>query len=401
MDILNRREGETLEEYQIRLSLGLLNKEVGFEDIEWEDIKELLNSSKHRDTLRREGYGIRIYDDYIKSKTKEMIAEEEYQKLLEKEIELEKKKIKVRDERNLLNKQIRELARKDSLGEILEDKLEELKTSKPILPTEIINRTSSSGRDGVMLISDMHLGSEVDNILDKYNPDICKKKLGYYVDKVIKYGKENDIDKLYVLIAGDLVSGIIHDTNRYESRLNIIEQITQVSELLSETIAELSRHFYIFTGIVLGNHDRCVAQKDKSLENENFVLLIEQFIRLRLENNHRVIFIDKKDEGILEVDIKGNKCLCVHGHNDRDNSLDRLIEMFEYKPSYIFKGHDHRARIFEKNRTTIICNGAFSGEEYSKNARLYNKSVQIFTIFNEEGMECNYFINLNNYITNN
>ena len=111
-------------------------------------------------------------------------------------------------------------------------------------------------------------------------------------------------------------------------------------------------------------------------------------------NNHKQ---DKKDEGILEVDIKGNKCLCVHGHNDRDNSLDRLIEMFEYKPSYIFKGHDHRARIFEKNRTTIICNGAFSGEEYSKNARLYNKSVQIFTIFNEEGMECNYFINLNNY----
>ncbi len=397
MDILNRREGETLEEYQIRLSLGLLNKEVGFEDIEWEDIKELLNSSKHRDTLRREGYGIRIYDDYIKSKTSEMIAEEEYQKLLEKEIELEKKKVKVRDERNLLNKQIRELARKENLGEILEEKLEELKTSKPILPTKAIDRTSSSGRDGVMLISDMHLGSEVDNILDKYNPDICKKKLGYYVDKVIKYGKENDIDKLYVLIAGDLVSGIIHDTNRYESRLNIIEQITQVSELLSEAIAELSRHFYIFTGIVLGNHDRCVAQKDKSLENENFVLLIEQFIRLRLENNHRVIFIDKKDEGILEIDIKGNKCLCVHGHNDRDNSLDRLIEMFEYKPSYIFKGHDHRARIFEKNRTTIICNGAFSGEEYSKNARLYNKSVQIFTIFNEEGMECNYFINLNNY----
>lgn len=35
MDILNRREGETLEEYQIRLSLGLLNKEVGFEDVEW------------------------------------------------------------------------------------------------------------------------------------------------------------------------------------------------------------------------------------------------------------------------------------------------------------------------------------------------------------------------------
>ena len=71
--------------------------------------------------------------------------------------------------------------------------------------------------------------------------------------------------------------------------------------------------------------------------------------------------------------------------------------MFEYNPSYIFKGHDHRAKIFEKNRTTIICNGAFSGEEYAKNARLYNKSIQIFSIFNEEGMESNYLVDLGNY----
>ena len=398
MDILNRREGETDYEYCFRLSYAKVREGL---DIDWQEIVNLCNINWSADHCRKTMIGAIRHQDYIDSKTKEQLESEQYEKLIQKELELKKEKVKVQDLKTQVNKQIRELARKENLGEILEEKLEELKTSKPILPTKAIDRTSSSGRDGVMLISDMHLGSEVDNILDKYNPDICKKKLGYYVDKVIKYGKENDIDKLYVLIAGDLVSGIIHDTNRYESRLNIIEQITQVSELLSEAIAELSRHFYIFTGIVLGNHDRCVAQKDKSLENENFVLLIEQFIRLRLENNHRVIFIDKKDEGILEIDIKGNKCLCVHGHNDRDNSLDRLIEMFEYKPSYIFKGHDHRARIFEKNRTTIICNGAFSGEEYSKNARLYNKSVQIFTIFNEEGMECNYFINLNNYITNN
>ena len=64
-NILKRREGETLEEYQIRLSLGLLKKEIGYEELEWEDIKELLQSEKHRDTLRREGYGIRIYDEYI------------------------------------------------------------------------------------------------------------------------------------------------------------------------------------------------------------------------------------------------------------------------------------------------------------------------------------------------
>lgn len=385
-------------EKKLKLCLQKLNKEV---DLDWCEIVEELGLDVSSDHLRKTAYGIKEYDDYIKSKTKEMIADEAYQRLIDKELQLKEKEVKIRDMNNALNKKIRENARKDSLGEILEEKMEELKTSKPFMNNENFTFTPSSGRDGVMFISDIHMGSEVDNILDKYNPNICRTKMFYYVEKVIQYGKENNIDKLYVLIGGDIVSGIIHDTNRYESRLNIVEQITESSEMLSEAISILSNHFYCMCGLVLGNHDRIVAQKDKSLENENFAILIDKFIKFRLANNSRVVFLEKKDEGILEIDVKGHKCLCVHGHCDRDNTLDRLIEMFDYKPEFIFKGHDHKARIFEKNRTTIICNGAFSGEEYSKNARLYNKSIQMFSIFDDDGMVCNYFINLNDYVINN
>lgn len=380
-------------EKKLELCLQKLNKEV---DLDWIEIVELLNLDCSADHLRKTAYGMKETYDYFNSKTKEMIAQEEYEKLLNQELKIKKEKIKLNDMKAQLNKQVRELARTEDLMEILENKLEELKYVKP-LETNHFPITETSGKDGVMLCSDIHLGSEVDNVLDKYNPNICKEKMNYYVDKVIQHGKQNNIDKLYVLMAGDLVSGIIHDVNRYESRLNIIEQITMVSELISEAINRLSNYFYCICGIVLGNHDRVVAKKDKSIENENFSILIEQFVRLRLKDNPRVVFLEKRDEGILEIDIKGNKCICVHGHHDTDKTLDRLIEMFEYNPSYIFKGHDHRAKIFEKNRTTIICNGAFSGEEYAKNARLYNKSIQIFSIFNEEGMESNYLVDLGNY----
>lgn len=392
-NILKRKDGETDYEYCFRLSWEKSKNQL---DIDWQEIVDLCGLDWSADHCRKTMIGAIRHQEYINTKTREQLTNEQYTKLLEKELELEKKKVKIQDMKTALNKQIRETARKESLEKILEEKMEELKASKPLgnNPSLFLK---PSGRDGVMLISDIHLGSEVDNILDKYNPQICKEKMFYYVDKVIQYGKENNIDKLYILIAGDIVSGIIHDTNRYESRLNIIEQITVASEMLSEAINKLSNYFYCFTGLVLGNHDRIVAKKDKSLEDENFAVLIDKFIKLRLENNPRVIFLDKEDEGILEINIRGHKCLCVHGHNDKDSSLDRLIEMFEYKPSFIFKGHDHRARIFEKNRTTIICNGAFSGEEYGKNARLYNKSQQIFSIFDKDGMTCNYFIDLANY----
>ena len=45
----DKLEDETLEEYQVRLSNLKL---IEGEDLDWEDIKELLSSEKHRDTVR-------------------------------------------------------------------------------------------------------------------------------------------------------------------------------------------------------------------------------------------------------------------------------------------------------------------------------------------------------------
>ena len=73
-----RIEGETLEEYQTRLSILKL---IDGEDLDWEDIKELLGSDKHRDTLRREGYGIVLASKVYEKKLAEM-EDEYYYKLM-------------------------------------------------------------------------------------------------------------------------------------------------------------------------------------------------------------------------------------------------------------------------------------------------------------------------------
>ena len=66
-------ENESIEEYQTRLSILKL---IDGEDLDWEDIKELLGSDKHRDTLRREGYGIVLASKVYEKKLAEM--ENEY-----------------------------------------------------------------------------------------------------------------------------------------------------------------------------------------------------------------------------------------------------------------------------------------------------------------------------------
>ena len=180
-DILKRREGESFFEWKLRLCLSKLNKEL---DEDWQELIDILGLDMSPCHLRKTAYGLKEYDNYIKTKTPELIGKEEYEKLLSKEIEIKKERVKLNDQRNLLNRQIRDLARKDNLGSILEEKLEKL-------PNQVLNMSytqhETSKKQGIFCISDVHYGMTVDNFLNKYNPDIARERMSYLVDKVIEY----------------------------------------------------------------------------------------------------------------------------------------------------------------------------------------------------------------------
>lgn len=406
-----RKENETLEEYQLRLSVMKLKDG---EDIEWQDIKELLDSDEHRDTLRRKGKGLvmaydiyeekiaKLEDEYyyklkkMKEKVDEDIEDKRLREINNKVNQLQKEKQKLKDERNHINAERRIVARVEHLIECTKDEIEELNETKPLLGDVDLVKTVSE-EEGVVLLSDIHYGAETDNILDCYNPQICEKKLNYYCEKVIEYGELNNLSIVYMLGLGDFISGLIHNVNRFDSRLLITEQVVKISELIAEFINELSKHFYVKYAIINGNHSRIVAEKDNSREEENFTEFIRPFVKSRLNKNQNVEYIEHRDCGIIEVDVLGNKCIAIHGDNDRDRNLDRLIQMYDYPVDYIFRGHFHQAKQFDVNSTTVICSGAFGSEGYAKKGRLYNKPIQKFLIFNKEGMVCCYDINLNNY----
>ena len=392
---LKRREGETLFEWKLRLSLMKLNKET---DLDWCELVELLEMDMSADHYRKLSYGYKEYDDYIKSKTKEMIAQEEYEKLLTKELEIKKEKVKLQDMRNLVNKQVRELSRKENLSEVLEKKLAELEMQPKIINDEYKNRVTSN-RDMVCLISDIHYGIKTTNALSPYDSDICKLKMNYLIDKTIKFSLENDVDKLYVMILGDEISGLIHNTTRLEQREDVISQVIEVSELLYESIVKLANNLpYVIVGLAQGNHSRVMADKKDSLEHENFTRLIKEFLRLRLANISNVLLLENVfDEAIIELNIRGYNVIGLHGQNDRLNNLDRLIEMFDKKIDYVCLGHYHQSKEFETNKTEIIVNGCFSGDDYSKRLRLYNKPIQKLLLFDDTGKIATYNINLDFY----
>ena len=382
-------------EKKLELCLAKLNKEI---DKDWIEIVQELGLDCSSDHLRKTAYGMKECYDYFSNKTKEMIAQEEYERLLEKELEIKKEKVKLNDLKTQLNKQIRELARKENLGEILEEKLKELDMQPRIINDEYKQRVTSN-RDMVCLISDIHYGIKTTNALSPYDSDICKQKMNYLIDKTIRFSLENDVDKLYVMILGDEISGLIHNTTRLEQREDVISQVIDVSELLYESIIKLAENLpFVVVGMAQGNHSRVMADKKDSLEQENFTRLVKEFLKLRLVNVSNVLLLENEfDESIIEINIRGYNVIGLHGQNDSLNNVSRLTEMFDKKIDYVCFGHYHNAREFENNKTEVIVNGCFSGDDYSKRLRLYNKPIQKLLLFDDTGKIATYNINLDFY----
>ena len=411
----DRVEGETLEEYQMRLSVLKL---VDGMDIDWTEIRDLLveagMESKHPDNIRKEGYAFvkankilekklaEMEDEYyyklkrMKEKVDEEIEDKRIKEINNKINQLQKEKQKLKDERNFINAERRTVARLEHLVECTKEDIEKLNKAKPLIQEDIID-VGNTDRDGIILLSDLHLGAYAENMLDQYNPEIAKEKLNYYIDRVCGKIVKDGIKNTYFLVAGDILSGIIHNTTRFSNRLNISEQVSFASELLAEAINKVSNYSNVHVGILSGNHDRIIADKQEHMESENFVEFIREMVALRLVNNNRVVILKPQDCTLLSLDIRGYKIAVVHGNNDRKKTIDRLIEMNKIVYDYVLQGHWHKFSIEQHNHTTIITNGAFGGEEYGKNARLYNKPEQLFMEITDDGIESIMPINLNNY----
>ena len=395
MDILNRREGETDYEYCFRLSYAKVREGL---DIDWQEIVNLCNLNWSADHCRKTMIGAIRHQDYIDSKTKEQLTNEQYTKLLEKELELKKEKVKLTDLKTQVNKQIRELARKESLSELLEDKLKQL-DMQPKMINDSYKQRVTSNRDMVCLISDIHYGIKTTNAISPYDSDVCKQKMDYLINKTIAFSLENDVDKLYLMILGDEISGLIHNTTRLEQREDVISQVIEVSELLYESIVKLAKNLpFVVVGLAQGNHSRVMADKKDSLEQENFTRLIKEFLKLRLANISNVLLLENKfDESIIELNIRGYNVIGLHGQNDSLGKVSKLTEMFDKKIVYVCFGHWHNSKEFENNKTEVIVKVCFSGDDYSKRLRLYNKPIQKLLLFDDTGRIATYNINLDFY----
>ncbi len=323
--------------------------------------------------------------------------DEYYEKLQNEKRELERAKIKFRDERNAWNKQNYIDARVEEKLDLLEKEL--LSQGKVNFEThEYVN--SVSDNDILIILSDFHIGQCFHSMWGEYNSDIAKKRLCKLLNEVIEIQKTHKSENCYISLQGDMISGNIHKTIQVKNRENVIEQIKIASELISSFCYELSKVFnQVIVSSVVGNHSR-MDRKDESLHDERLDDIIIWGIELTLKHIKNIHISRRNfDSGIAEINIRNKIYIAVHGDYDRytNSGVSNLCMHLGFIPYAITYGHLHTCAVSEANGVKMIRGGSLagSGDDYTIEKRLSGKPSQMVCVCNGNGVVCYYPIELN------
>lgn len=366
---------------------NIVNYELGIDEEKWRD------ESSFR---KRYQAAKKFYDEVFSKMESDTYAKE----IMALRRELERAKIKFRDERNAWQKQNYIDARVEEKLNLLEDQLKEI--GRVNFDSHDCTKINSDN-DMLVMLSDLHIGQTFSSIWGEFNVKIAKERLNKYLSEIIKIKNRHHSENCYISIQGDLISGSIHKSIAITNRENVIEQIKIASELIASFCYELSKHFSnIYITNVSGNHSR-IDKKEDALHDERLDDLIKWAVDILLHHveNISTYGLDNGnlDNGIALMKIRGKDYINVHGDYDSytKNGVSNLLMMLGFIPYAITFGHMHTCAVDECNGIKMIRGGSLagSGDSYTIEKRLSGKPSQMVCVCNDKGVEAYYTVELN------
>lgn len=367
-------ENESISEYCHRMFMTVKQEE----NLSWKQLAEIMN----------EELGLNYSDWWYREREKVYIStdpEEDNSALLE----IMKAKVKLSDERVQMNALVRRLSREETIKEIALQAAELVSNKKSLIelttPKFIVGGVDE---EGLLLIGDWHYGVDINNCFNIFNPRICKERVSKLYTEVIKLGRIRT-NKLTIANLGDMIAGNIHLPLRINSRIDVITQVMEVSEILAEFVHALSGHFDINYFSVDDNHSRIEPNKNDSIDLESLCRVTDWYLRKRLENVSNIHFNDNQfGDSIAVAQILGHNIAFVHGHKDNQSTIiDKLNNFTKQHFDLICSAHMHHFSADESYNTLMIANGSLMGtDEYAFNKRLNSDPSQTLIMVSEDNI---------------
>lgn len=292
---------------------------------------------------------------------------------------LKLERYKLADERTQANAYYRRLSREQTIKEIAAEIADKFNNKKLLPQFDVVHRADGN-KEAILCTSDWHYGMDFSNYWNQYNPDIARERIANLQNEVANTIIDEGISHLYIVNLGDMIAGRIHLTIRLESRIDVITQTIEVSEILAEFIHALSQYVKIDYYDCADNHSRLEPNKKEALNLETLQRIIPWYLQSRLNNLDDITIHTNNmyGEDIINFNVFDYKVAGVHGDKDRPIDVVNNINLLTKEHfDMILTAHLHHFSADEKDDTLIISNGSLMGTDtYSKNLRLYSRPSQ-------------------------
>lgn len=362
----------------------------------WEELSIIVNEELH--TNRSESYYRKNFKNgafdlnYAEEKIDDC-SEDDRASLTEILLNIRKEKVRVRDENTQMNALIRKQARYESLldisKEIASNIAKEMAAHKYLyIESTTPTVKSSHNRSAILELSDWHYGISVNSYWNVYNPTIARDRVKKLLEETIRYCRFNGVEEIFVVNLADLICGRIHLTLRLQSRIDVITQIIEVSEILAEFLAELSNTgMRVHYAGCLDNHSRLEPNKGDALDLESLARITDWYLKERL--GKAIEFHENTySHDLVDFIVRGHKVAGIHGDKDKPNEVVKHISLMT-RNSYelVLTAHLHHFSCDEQNETVVISNGSLMGtDDYAEKLRLSSKPSQNLIIVSDDNV---------------
>lgn len=271
------------------------------------------------------------------------------------------------------------------------------------LPTKIPNwlnraRSDRKGRAVIgCLVSDIHDGEVIDpdeiNGVNQFNPDICSERLHRYFSAATiignRWAEDCAVEGVLLSLAGDMISGDIHEELRITNAFTSHEQVQHVLGLLIAGVNTLLEAYPVVHVVAVpGNHGRSTVKPTaKNYAVLSYDMLIASMLARHFANDKRVTFqVGKSKDQITPV--FGRTVLTTHfdkigtrgGQGFAGPMLPiirgakKIIEQqgsVDRRPDLVQGGHYHSTGNPYLGPLPILANGSVIGvSEYADDLRV-------------------------------
>lgn len=374
-------------------------KDSGELDLTWAEVADILNREFRPDEPYQESAyrkQFQVANLFYESVFAKQIGGDSYiEQMREERQELYKVKTQVRDERNELNRKLREQARAGTLLDMVKDVMRAECKPFEYLPSPVV----VGNTDMIVQLTDLHGGLKADNFLNKFNEEILNVRIKKYLDEILMIQDIHKCQRCHLVLGGDLINGLIHTVLRIESSMNVIEQVKAVSILVGNFVRRLKLLFSeVHVYSVSGNHSRLSPKKDDQLDGEELDSLVPFYVDLMFAGDDSVtVHENKMGNGIASLSPKGHLWYVVHGDKDTvDSVVGRLTILTGVKPRGILMGHRHENAVVTKHSVKVCQGGCVGGTDtYALDHRLTGTPEQLVIITSDrKPIECVFDVQL-------